>query len=108
MPVKITYMSAPIASNALPDALRYQSIGPAVRAETLSVPATGTYTAQNGEIAYIVSTESAVVIAAHGSAPDAAATTGIATTSAGYAIPPGMPITVALRAGDKIDLKAFA
>lgn len=76
--------------------------------ETLTVPDTTALVAQGGEIAVIVSTEANTVIAAHGLTPDAAAEVATAATSAGYAIPAGVIVAVAVHAGDKINIKAFA
>lgn len=75
--------------------------------ETISVPATTAISAQAGDIAFIVSTESVTVLAAHGTAPDAQATDATPATTAGYALPPNVPIAIAVRVGDKINVKAL-
>lgn len=89
-------------------AIEAPAIGSCRVCETIAVPGTTTAAALDGEIAVIVSTEATAVIAAHGSAPDAAATASTVATSAGYGIPPGQTVPVVLSAGDKISIKAFA
>lgn len=75
--------------------------------ETVTVPGTTTASLQDGEIAVLLSTEAASVVAAHGSTPDAAATNATNATSAGYGVPAGMAVAIAGNVGDKINIKAF-
>lgn len=108
MAVKITYMTANVFAVGLGDPLRYMSIGACKAAETLAVPSTGAYVAENLDVAIVVSTEAATIICAHGTTPDAATLVANASSGAGYAIPPGIPFVVAMKTGDKINIKAFA
>ena len=109
MAIKITYMTPNVQSNGVPDALRYLSIGVCRAAETVAtVPGTSAIAAQEGDIAIVTSTEAATIIAAHGSAPDAATTAANGSSGAGYALPPNTPYVIALKTGDKLNFKAFA
>lgn len=75
--------------------------------ETLTVPATTTASAQAGEIALILSTETAAVLAAHGAVPDGQAVAAGNDTTAGYPVAPNLPVAVATKVGDKINVKAL-
>lgn len=103
MPVKISMGKPSLVGN-----LSVLAFGQFRVSETVSVGGTTTITAQQGEIALLVSTESGTVNASHGVTPDAAATAATAATSAGYGVPPGVPYPVALQPGDKINIKVFA
>lgn len=83
-------------------------IGECRASETITVPGTTTAAAQNGEIVIIASSEADIVLAAHGPAPDAAATASTTATSAGYPIPSGGFMPVVPKTGDKINVKALA
>lgn len=63
--------------------------------------------ALDGEWAMVVSTETATVKGAVGSAPDPAATAATTVTSAAYPVPAGIPVPVALKAGDKLKFAAL-
>lgn len=104
MPVKVSMMKPGGLGT-----INQVGIGDCRAAETVSsFPGTTTIAAADGEIAYIASTEAAAVILAHGTTPDAAATAKTAATSAGYALQPGQYLAVALKVGDKINVKTFA
>lgn len=75
--------------------------------EALALDGTTTAAALDGEIAILVNTEADAVLAANGDTPNATATAFTNDTSAGYAIPAGTMIPVALKAGDKINVKAI-
>lgn len=75
--------------------------------ETITVPGTTTATAAEGEIVLIASGEAAIVLAAHGTTPDAIAAASTAATTAGYPIPTSSMVIVVPRAGDKINIKAL-
>lgn len=83
-------------------------IGACRLSETLTLPGTTTAGALDGEIVLLVSTETGACIAAHGATPNAAATGATAATSAGYGLPTGIAVAVAVRAGDRINVQAFA
>lgn len=76
--------------------------------EVVTVPGTTTITAWDGEIAVVVSSEADVILAAHGSAPNAAATVATNETTAGYGVPASGPIPIAVGIGHKLDFKALA
>lgn len=76
--------------------------------ENITVPGTTTATALPGEMVLISSGEAALVRAAHGTAPDAAAADRTSATSAGYPVPPGILVPVVPKAGDKISIKALS
>lgn len=103
MPVKVSFMR-PGTLGAV-DAI---GVGACRVCETLTLPGTTTAAALPGEIVLMVSTETGACIAAHGSTPSAVATTATAATSAGYGIPTGVAIAVAVQGGDKINVQAFA
>lgn len=103
MTVKVSFMRpGPLGS------INVIGIGSCRICETVTVPGSTTASAQEGEIAILVSTESAAVIAANGTTPDAAAVAATAATSAGYGIPAGLVVAIAVATGDKINIKAFA
>lgn len=77
-------------------------IGKVRAAESVAVGSATTNAAQDGEIAVLVSTESAAVWGAVGPVPDAGAAT------ASFPLPSGMIVAVEVKAGDKIDFAALA
>lgn len=78
------------------------SIGSVRASEAIAADATGSLTAEDGEIAFICNTGTSVLYIAHGSTPDASATTKTPATSARYAIPSGLGVVpVRVYAGDK-------
>jgi len=78
--------------------------------EVLTVPATSAITAQAGEFAIVLNTETTGVLVAFGSTPDAVAVTETSATSAGLGIPAGLDSALLgpLNEGDKISVKAIA
>lgn len=76
--------------------------------ESLSLNGTTTASAVEGEMALLCSTEEGVVLAAFGTTPDAAATAATGVTTAGFSVPPGTWVPVALPVGAKINVKAIA
>ena len=78
--------------------------------EVLSVPSTSTITANAGEFAIVLNTETTGILVAFGSTPDAVATTETSATSAGLGIPSGLDSALLgpLAQGDKISVKAIA
>lgn len=74
--------------------------------ETVPVPGTTTASAQDGELVLICSMEAAVVLAAHGTTPDAQAVAATTATSAGYPIPTSGIVPVIPNEGEKINFKA--
>jgi len=102
MPVKVSFMRPAYVGDKANLAL-----GSCRICETLTVPASTTASAQEGEFVLISSTEAATVVCAHGTTPDAAATAETAATSAGYAIPPSLIFAIQPKVGDKINVKAF-
>jgi hypothetical protein len=75
--------------------------GNARASEAVADGATGSLTANDGEIAIVHNTGSAVSYVAHGSTPDSAATTSTAATSARYAIGAGETRAFSVKTGDK-------
>lgn len=75
--------------------------GGARASEAVADGASGSLTAQDGEIAVVVNTGTAVSYVAHGSTPNAAATTSTAATSARYALSAGEVRAFAVNTGDK-------
>ena len=76
--------------------------------EVLTVPSTSTITADDGEIAIILNTETAGILAASGSTPDAQATTETSATTAGHGIPSGLTSpAILMNQGDKINVKVI-
>lgn len=74
--------------------------------EAVSIPGSTTATVQSGEAVVVLNEESAAVLVAHGTTPDATATASTAATSAGYPVPAGQvspPILAAT--GAKINVK---
>jgi len=76
--------------------------------ETITVPGTTTASLEAGEIALLCSGESAVVLAAAGTTPDAQATTATAATQAGVPVPPNVFVPVVGKVGEKINIKVMA
>ena len=78
--------------------------------EVLTVPSTSTITAQAGEFAIVLNTETSGILVAYGSTPDAVATTETSATSAGLGVPAGLDSALLgpLAEGDKISAKAIA
>jgi hypothetical protein len=78
--------------------------------EVLSVASTSTITAEQGEYALVLNTETTAILVAFGSTPDAQATTETTATSAGLGIPSGLesPLLGPLATGDKINVKTVA
>jgi hypothetical protein len=74
--------------------------------EKITVPGTTTATCQEGETVLCGSSESSMVLVAHGSTPDAQATAETAATSAGYPLLTGGLTPIRPRTGDKINIKA--
>ena len=105
MPVLVTFMRPDgIGSRVL------MNVGVARLTETLTL-STGVTTANvalDGEIALICSTETATILGARGTTPNAAATASTPVTDAGFPIPPGILIPVQLRVGDKLNFKPIA
>ena len=83
------------------------AIGQCRVCETITVPGTTTNVALDREIVVMVSNETNVVVAAHGLTPDAAATVETDQTTAGYGVPSGVHFPVALKTGNKVNIKAF-
>jgi len=78
--------------------------------EVISVPATSTITAEAGEFAIVLNTETTAILVASGSTPDAQATTETAATTAGIGVPAGLdsPLLGPLVRGDKVSAKTVA
>lgn len=78
--------------------------------EVLTVPSTSTITANAGEIAIILNTETSGILAAYGSTPDAQAATETTATSAGIGVASGLESAPLgpLAQGDKVDVKTIA
>lgn len=78
--------------------------------EVLTVPSTSTITADAGEFAIVLNTETSGILVAYGSTPDAVATTETAATSAGLGVPAGLDSALLgpLAEGDKVSAKAIA
>lgn len=78
--------------------------------EVLTVPSTSTITAEAGEFAIVLNTETSAILIAYGSTPDAVATTETSATSAGIGVPSGLDSCLLgpLALGDKISAKAVA
>lgn len=103
MPVKVSFMQPGTLGSV--DAV---AVGACRICETLTLPGSTTAAALPGEIVILVSTETGACIAAHGTTPSAVATAATAATSAGYGVPTGVAFAVAVRAGDRINVAAFA
>lgn len=96
MPIHVAFQAPGWAgSNAAP------SIGAPRASEAVADAGTGSLTAQDGEIAVVTNTGSAVAYVAHGSTPNSAATASTAATSARYAIGAGQTLPVQCKTGDK-------
>jgi len=55
----------------------------------------------------VFSTEASAVVVAHGTTPNAAATSQTPLTTAGYGVGPQSPMPIAMSAGDRINVQAF-
>lgn len=75
--------------------------------ESITVPGTTTATVQDGELVVIGNGESSMVLAAHGTTPDAQATAETSATTAGYPVGAGQLFPTAPKVGDKINIKAL-
>ncbi len=102
MPVKVSFMTPAYVGDKA-----NLAIGACRICETLTVPATTTASAREGEFILVSSTETATVVCAHGTTPDAAATAQTVATTAGYPIPPNDLTPIQANVGDKINVKAF-
>lgn len=80
--------------------------GGAMKSEAIADGATGSLTADDGQVAIVANTGSDLVYVAHGSTPDASATAATNATSARYCIPSGQVIGFAVAAGDKFGAAA--
>jgi hypothetical protein len=79
--------------------------------ESIAIAGTTTITAQAGEMALILNTESTAILVAWGSTPDAQAATETSATSAGVGIPIGWNgwlLLGPLAEGDKVNAKVVA
>jgi hypothetical protein len=78
--------------------------------EVLTVPSTSTITADAGEYAIVLNTETTAILVAYGSTPDAVAATQTSATTAGLGVPSGLDSALLgpLNSGDKISVKAVA
>lgn len=78
--------------------------------EVLTVPSTSSITADAGEFAIILNTESTAILVAYGSTPDGVATSETSATSAGLGVPAGLESALLgpLALGDKVSAKAVA
>ena len=81
-------------------------MGNARASEAVAAAGTGALAAEDGEVAVLCSDEALYV--AHGSTPDASATTATAATSARYYIPSGAQMAVKVATGDKFAAAAVA
>lgn len=75
--------------------------------EVLTVPSTSTITAEAGEFAIVLNTETTAILVAYGSTPDAQAATATAATTAGLGVPSGLDSALLgpLALGAKVDVK---
>ena len=78
--------------------------------EILSIGSATSATAEDGEIAIVLNTESSAILVAYGGTPNAQATTETSATSAGVGVPTGLvsPPLGPLARGDKISAKVVA
>ncbi|WP_316176162.1 hypothetical protein [Bradyrhizobium sp. SZCCHNRI1073] len=78
--------------------------------EVLTVPSTSTITAEAGEYAIVLNTETSAILVAWGSTPDAQAITQTSATMAGLGVPSGLesPLLGPLATGDKVSAKTVA
>lgn len=78
--------------------------------EVLTVPDTTTITANAGEYAIVLNTESTAVLVAYGSTPDAQAVTSTSATTAGIGVPAGLDSALLgpLAQGAKVNVKTVA
>lgn len=85
------------------------TVGRARKMEVLTVPSTTTITAEPGEVAIILNTETSGVLVAFGSTPDGQATSETSATSAGIGIAAGQASPpLVLAQGDKVNVKTVA
>lgn len=84
------------------------AIGNARIRESIALNGTTTASAEAGEVAIIMNTESTTIYVAHGTTPDAAASESTLDTTAGYPVPPDMETMVKVKEGDKFSAKAIA
>lgn len=86
-----------------------QSIGEVRARETLALNGTTTASVQAGEIVLVGNAETAMILVAFGTTPDAQATSSTSATSAGIPVPPGsIGIPLVPPVGAKINVKALA
>lgn len=83
-------------------------IGSARVRETVALGGVSVNAALDGELCFVLSTETDAVLIAHGSAPDASATTRTNATCAGMPIPAGALLPLEVFTGDKISVEAIA
>lgn len=105
MPVKVSFIKPRLMGS-----IHAWSPGDCRASETVAIVAgtgTSTLAAEAGEVAWLVSTEIVSVVAAHGATPDAATTTQTPATTAGYGLPLGAVVSVAVKAGDRFNFKTF-
>lgn len=78
--------------------------------EVVTVGNSSTITAEAGEFAIVLNTESSAILVAFGSTPDAQAVTETSATSAGIGVPTGLqsPLLGPLALGDKVNAKTVA
>lgn len=78
--------------------------------EVLTVPSTSTITANAGEFAIVLNTETTGILVAYGSTPDAQAVTETTLTTAGMGVPSGLESALLgpLAQGAKVDVKTIA
>lgn len=104
MTVKVTFFTPKgIGSVNAPGVGRVRS------SETVALSAASAAAAQEGEVALVFNGETSAILFAHGTVPDAAATTESDVTSAGMAIPAGqMSLPIVLAEDAKISVKAMS
>jgi hypothetical protein len=74
--------------------------------EAVTIPNTTTATVRDGELVMVLNEETAAVLVAYGSTPDAAATAATAATSAGFPVAAGqVSAPIMATAGSKISVK---
>lgn len=83
-------------------------VGQVRASEVIDAGDTTTIAAQDGEMGMIWSGETALVKAAHGATPNAAATAETAATTAAYGVPAGGITPFAPKTGDKVAIAALA
>lgn len=103
MPLVVTFSKQGAAGDTA-----HLIMGRARETESVALDATSTASAQAGEFALIVNTETADVQVAHGSTPDATATAETDETTSYYLVPAGAYYPVKVLAGDKFAVVAVA